>query len=226
MAARGRLSPTRNNRDAMTDSNRPGNQPDAHKPAPLARDSLPLRVADLSPHRPRRFHLRPDASARARLAQELGLLALRKLDFRGALRAEGRHDWRLEARLGATVEQPCVISAEPVRTRIDIDVMRLFQPPPPTDEMAQTALPFEMPVPEDDSIEPLGAVLDPGAVMAEALALALPDYPRAPGAALAEAGLQAAPAGVAPVPEPARPHPFAVLAALKNDKGGAGEGGC
>ncbi|MCC5988012.1 MAG: DUF177 domain-containing protein [Pararhodobacter sp.] len=182
-----------------------------------------MRVADLSPHRAHRFHLRPDAPARARLAGELGLLALRKLDFRGDLRAEGRQDWRLEAALGATVVQPCVISAEPVSTRIDITVTRLFRPPPPEDT-GQGALPEEMEMPEDDSIEPLGAVIDPGAVMAEALALALPDYPRAPGAGLGEQGFVVTPPGAAPT-EPERKNPFAALEALKKRDGGAGEGG-
>lgn len=195
------------------------------QPEPLAQDSLPMRVADLSPHRSHRFHLRPDGQARARLARALGIIAVRKLDFRGALRAEGRRDWRLEATLGATVEQPCVITAEPVRTRIDIDVTRLFQPLPSPDEVAQAAPPDEVEIPEDDSIEPLGAVIDPGAVMAEALALALPDYPRAPGVGLGEEGFTAAPpGGTAPVAEPERENPFAALEALKGRGKGPGEG--
>ncbi len=44
----------------------------------------------------------------------------------------------------------------------------------PTDDEAE--------MPEDDTAEPLPEVIDPGAVMFEALALALPDYPRAPKA--------------------------------------------
>lgn len=193
------------------------------QPEPRKSASLPMRVADLSPHRAHRFHLRPDAPARARLAGELGLLALRKLDFRGALRAEGRQDWFLEAALGATVVQPCVITAEPVSTRIDIPVTRLFRPPPP-DDAWHPALPEEMEMPEDDSIEILGAVIDPGTVMAEALALALPDYPRAPGAELGEEGFVQSPPGAAPA-EPGRENPFAALGALKKGDGGAGEGG-
>ena len=190
-------------------------------PEPRPRASLPMRVADLSPHRPHRFHLRPDSGARARLARELGLLALRKLDFRGELRAEGRQDWRLEAALGATVVQPCVITAEPVSTRIDVSVTRLFRPPP---EDAGQEPPEEMEMPEDDNIEPLGGVIDPGAVMAEALALALPDYPRAPGAALGEDGFVLAPPG-AKTAEPERENPFAALEALKKRESGPGEGG-
>lgn len=160
--------------------------------------TLPLRVADLNPRATLRFHLRPDAAARAALAADLGVTSVRKIDFRGTLVAEGRHDWRLEGVLGATAVQPCVITAEPVTTRIDQPVLRRFlrNLPVPTEAEAE--------IPEDDSLEPLGAIIDPGAVMAEALALALPDYPRAPGASLAE-----------PVATAVEESPFAALAALR-----------
>lgn len=142
--------------------------------------TLPLRVADLNARATYRFHLRPNAAARLTLARELDILALKKLGFRGTLTPEGRSDWRLDAVLGATAVQACVISAEAVTTRIDTPVQRRFlrDMPEPTEAEAE--------IPEDDSLEPLGPVIDPGAVMAEALALALPDYPRAPGASLPE----------------------------------------
>ena len=173
---------------------------------PVTGAALALRVADLAPRRPNRFHLRPDAPARAEIAAELGVNAVRKLDFRGTLTAEGRHDWRLEGRLGASVVQPCVITAEPVTTRIDTDVIRRF-----VRDMPEPQGP-EAEIPEDDTLEPLGAVIDPGAVMIEALALALPDYPRAPDATLGEARF-APPGAEADLDE--RPNPFAALAALK-----------
>ncbi len=176
---------------------------------PLAAASLPLRVTDLPTRRPQPFHLRPEADERARIAQEMGISAVRKLDFRGTLQAEGKHDWRLEGRLGATVVQPCVITAEPVSTRIDIDVVRRFLRNMPQPDAT------EVEMPEDDTLEPLGAVIDPGTVMIEALTIALPDYPRAPGATLdAE---EFAPPGAATIDD-ARPNPFAVLAKLKKTK--------
>ena len=178
--------------------------PDA--PDPLPRLSHPLRVADLPPRKPTRFHLRPDAEGRAALATELGLLALRKLDFQGEVAPEGRRDWRLEGKLGATVVQPCVVTAEPVTTRIETEVLRRFLHDLPEPDATEAEMP------EDDTLEQLGAVIDPGVVMAEALALALPDYPRAPGAELAQADFP--PPGAAPL-ETTRPNPFAALAALK-----------
>ena len=187
--------------------------PDTPAKSPSPRANLPLRVADLPPRRPTRFHLRPDAEARKEIAQELDLSALRKLDFVGEVIAEGRRDWRLEGRLGATVVQPCVVTAEPVTTRIETEVTRrfLYDISEPTETEAE--------MPEDDSAERLGAVIDPGLVMREALALALPDYPRLPGAELAQADYR--PPGAEPIDD-SRPNPFAVLAALKKSTEGKG----
>lgn len=170
--------------------------------------SLPLRVADLSARGTVRFRLQPDPEARAALAAEMGAQKLRKLDFTGTLSPAGRHDWRLDGRLGATAVQTCVVTGEPVTTRIDTDVIRRF-----VREMPEITA-DEVEMPEDDTLEPLGPVIDPGVVMAEALALALPDYPRVPGADLTQ-GLEVAPEGVAPLQR----NPFAALAALKRDDG-------
>ncbi|MBC7181913.1 MAG: DUF177 domain-containing protein, partial [Roseovarius sp.] len=76
-----------------------------------------IRVADLSARRPVSFDLAPDAAEMARISEDLGLLGLRKLRFRGTLTAEGRADWLLQADLGATVIQPCVVTLDPVQTR-------------------------------------------------------------------------------------------------------------
>jgi uncharacterized metal-binding protein YceD (DUF177 family) len=45
----------------------------------------------------------------------------------------------------------------------------------------------EVEVPEDDSAEPMPEAIDLAEVLREALALALPPWPRAPGAELGEA---------------------------------------
>lgn len=165
-----------------------------------------IRVADLDQTRPTGFALRPDAGEMAAIAGALGLLGLRKLSFAGEIAAMGRRDWRLSGTLGATVVQPCVVTLEPVTTRIDVPVRRQYV----ADFDAPQDAEAEMP--EDDSTEPLGTAIDPGAVMIEALALALPDYPRKAGADLGEA-VFAAP-GVTPMrDEDARP--FAGLAGLR-----------
>lgn len=141
-----------------------------------------LPVATLERRRGARFALEPDAEARAALAGRLGIEAVRKLSFAGSVMPEGRDDWRLEARLGATVVQPCGVTLAPVTTRIEEDVMRRFLAHPPVPPEGG-----EVEMPEDETEEPLGEAIDLRAVMEEALALALPPFPRAEGAELGEA---------------------------------------
>jgi uncharacterized metal-binding protein YceD (DUF177 family) len=167
--------------------------------------TLPLRTAQLSGRKRTHFDLQPDAPQRAALADLLGLSAIPALRFKGEVRALGRADLLLEARLEASVVQPCVATLAPVTTQIDEQVLRKY--------LHDMTLPdeAEAEMPEDDTSEPLPDVIDPGAVMVEALALALPDYPRAPG--VPPAGLSAAPPGAAPLRD-ADMKPFAGLADL------------
>lgn len=184
-------------------------------PLPVAH---PLRIGALSPRKPTRFALEPDSAARAEVARLLGISAVPRLSFVGAIEPSGRSDYTLRGRLEATVVQPCIVTLEPVTTTIDVPVLRRYTADfaPPTEDEAE--------MPEDDTVEQLGDVIDPGAVMFEALALALPDYPRAPGAELGEV-VHAAP-GVTPLRD-ADLRPFAGLAALagKLSQGGSGSSG-
>ncbi len=94
--------------------------------APASLPSAPLRVADLSQNSETPFDLRPNAAELALIAQDMDLLGLRKLSFQGAVRALGNSDWELNGILGVTVIQPCVITLDPVTTRIDVPVRRQF----------------------------------------------------------------------------------------------------
>lgn len=177
--------------------------------------TLPLRVASLAARKPTRFDLVPGPADLALLAEELGLAGLRKLRFRGALRPAGRNDWLLEADLGATVVQSCIATLAPVTTRIEERVTRRYVAglEPPTAE--------EVEMPEDDSEEPLPEVIDPGAVMVEALTLSLPLYPRA--GEPDETAAAVAPPGVEPLGDSAR-RPFAGLADLLARKAATDDG--
>lgn len=168
-----------------------------------------LRVAGLRTGSPTAFDLRPDDKARVAIAQTLGLLTLRKLRFTGELIPEGRDAWRLKATLGATVTQPCVVTLEPVTTRLDEPVERVWRPEAGAHDHVEGAE-IEL---SDDDIEPLPEVIDLRVVMTEALALALPLYPHAPGASDAAKELDQA---AAPAPEDERPNPFAALEGLKS----------
>lgn len=166
-----------------------------------------LRVAALDQNSKNTFSLRPEATELKRIAQELDLFGLRKLSFEGYVQGEGAQDWRLSGKLGATVVQPCVVTLEPVSTRIDVPVTRHYA----RDYIDIDAPEAEMP--EDETVEPLGKWIDPAEVMIEALVLALPLYPRMEGATLGES-VHTEP-GLAPMrDEDAKP--FAGLASLKD----------
>lgn len=166
-----------------------------------------LRLADLPNRQPTAFVIEPDADERAALAAELGLSALRKLRFAGEMRPRGKRDWDLDGRLGATVVQPCVVTLDPVTTRIEEEVARRFRA-----DMPEPPAGAEIEMPEDDSLEPLPETVDLGRVMAEALALAIPPYPRAGDSALGAAVFTEP--GQAPMSD-AEARPFAGLAALR-----------
>lgn len=166
--------------------------------------NLTFRSQQLSSRKPTRFAFRPDAAGRRALADALGLLDLHILTFEGELRPTGRADFTLEAHLSAKAVQPCSVTLAPVPARIDTTVRRHYE----ADFQAPDAEEAEM---VDEETDPLPEVFDIAAIAAEALSLALPLYPRAPGAELGEA-VFAAP-GVAPLVETDL-KPFAGLADL------------
>ena len=75
-----------------------------------------LRLNGLASDRSHDFAVAGNADFMNALAQELGLEKLRKLRLKGTLHPEGQSGWRLEAELGATIVQPCVITLAPVTT--------------------------------------------------------------------------------------------------------------
>ncbi len=137
-------------------------------------DSLNVRLAGET--RQIEISTAPDENWLADLARRLDVLSIRKLRFNATISPEGASDWTLDGMLGATVIQPCVVTFAPVTTRIDVPVTRRYVADFPEPEPGT-----ETEMPDDDSIEPLPATLDVSALIAEALALSLPDFPRADG---------------------------------------------
>lgn len=166
-----------------------------------------LRFADLPTRKETRFDLTPDADACAALAAELEVDALRKLRFVGTIRPRGSRDWVLRAELGASVTQSCVVTLDPVITRIDDAVLRAYA--------AQWDLPSasEVEMPADTDTDPLPETLDLYDVVLEELSLAVPRFPRAEGAELGS--IRAAAPGVTPMTD-ADTKPFAGLAGLRD----------
>ena len=168
-----------------------------------------LRLADLTTRA--EFELVPDTKERQALAEALGLIALKKLRFAGVLSPDGERDWRLDGVLGATTTQSCVATLAPVTTRIDEPVIRRYMAAPSLSPEGE-----EMEMPEDDTVELIPAEVDLSRVMAEALALALPAWPRASDADPVE--LRFAAPGIAPMSDD-DVKPFSSLKTLKDRMG-------
>ena len=177
-------------------------------------DPFVIRIADLSKTRAHAFLLEPDAETRRAIADDLSIPHLRKLRFAGELKPQGRNDWTLTANLGATVVQDCVITLDPVTTRIEEPVRRSYLADLPELDSGE-----EQEIPEDDSIEALPTAIDLRALITESLALALPAYPQVEGASLGN--LSVTEPGKTPLSD-ADTKPFASLAGLR-DKLGNGE---
>lgn len=152
------------------------------------------------------FDIAPEPAEATALARLMGVLSLRKMRFKGRLAPLGKGAWDLRAHLGATVVQTCVVSLEPVTTRLDTDVHRLYAP-----DLEAEPVDLVIADPDaDEEAEPLPDRLDLGLVAIEALALAVPAYPRHPDADLGRIAAE-----VAPLPEDDGPKAFAALAALR-----------
>lgn len=173
-----------------------------------------LETSALARRKKTQFNFRLDNAQLKALESALDLSALRKVSFAGNIGPAGRHDWVMAAELGATAVQPCTITLEPVTTRVQSELTRRFVAELPEsskeieeDEFGGTAML------EDDTLEPLGREIDLWHILQEALALELPDYPKAEGAEL----------GTLNVTEPGKTalddadlKPFAGLAGLKD----------
>ena len=163
-------------------------------------------IAELSENAPTPFTYVPESPDLKRIGIDLDLIHLRKLRFEGQIAGRGVGDWTVTGKLGATVVQTCVVTLDPVTTRIEEDVARLFvkdwtEPEENEVEMA-----------DDDSIEPLERSIDIAKIAHEALALALPLVPKSEGASLDKTVFAAE--GIAPLTDEAA-KPFASLAEFR-----------
>jgi len=163
-------------------------------PAPEFSRLVPVgQLAGTAVHR-----IEASAAERDALARRFGLLGIDRLAAEARLTPLAR-GFRLDAELVAEVTLECVVTLDPVKSRIEEPFSLVYgevdeeEPPEPAGA-------------EDDVVEPWpGEELDIGEAVAQQLSLALDPYPRAPGAAL--------PAEGGPPAEP--DHPFAALAKLK-----------
>jgi uncharacterized metal-binding protein YceD (DUF177 family) len=158
--------------------------------------SVPVAVEDI-PDTGLHMEIEAPAAARAAVAELANVRALPRLSavFDLTRQGAGAH---VSGRVSALVGQTCVVSLEPIESKLDEAIAVSFAPPAaaPTDE--------------EEPPEPLvGGTLDLGALATEFLLLAINPYPR-------KEGVEFAPPKVAESGE----HPFAALATLKKSLGG------
>lgn len=140
--------------------------------------------------------------------QQLNLISLQKTKFSGTILPLDKGDWALSGTLGASVSQPCILTLRPVRTRIDITVVRNFR----KSMLIVSDTVSEKEIANNENDEQLNQIIDISRLFCEALSLELPDYPRGTNvvAAITEYG----PPGIVALTDHST-KPFAVLAGLK-----------
>ena len=167
-----------------------------------------IRIADLGKSSRTKFEVVWSYDDCKAAAEILGALSLSKMKFVGHLAPSGKNDWELTGKIGASVIQECVVTLEPVKTRIDMPVLRRYLANPPVSDADS-----EVEIDWAEEEEPLVPEIDLSALALEAIALEIPDYPRAEGATLPETNFTEP--GIAPLTDQ-DVRPFAGLAGLKD----------
>ncbi len=167
-----------------------------------------LIISELSQNKPRNFALRWEADQLAQYLPAMELRALSKLTITGKIQAEGGKNWRLEATVGASTIQACVVTMEDVKTRLDVDISRRY-----LSDFAAHEQEFVSEEALDDEAEEIPVEINLLDLALETVSLHLDDFPRKDGIAFDP--VLAAPDGVVPLTDDAV-KPFAGLAALKD----------
>ena len=150
-----------------------------------------------------RIELAASEAERREIADRLGLASLDRLEAHVSLGRDG-DAIRAKGRIGAALEQRCVVTGEPVSAHVDEPFEIAFLPEPttsvPDDEV-------ELAEQDCDVVFHDGGSIDLGSAIADTLALSINPYPRSAGAeaVLKEAG----------VLSEEQASPFAALAQLK-----------
>lgn len=191
-------------RSRANSSSTPAPQPTAAK-SPW---SFTVAVSDVPPTG-RQVDFAADEHTREAVAKLAGVVALPRLEASFDLSRQGTDGLHAVGRVTATVVQACVVTLDPVQSEIDEPIDLAFTPP-----IAEAAVnhggAIHQALDAEDPPEALhNGVADLGAVATEFLILAIDPYPRKEGVAFD------APARG----EDATGHPFAALAALKQDRG-------
>ncbi|MCJ8519261.1 uncharacterized metal-binding protein YceD (DUF177 family) [Pseudorhizobium tarimense] len=169
--------------------------------------SYPVKVGNISANAVT-VHVEADPTELKGLAELWKVLAVHSLKSEMQLSRWKKDGVRIKGRVEAEIEQACVVTLEPVTSKIDETFEQVFVPEGSKlarivlSDTAEMVLDPEGP----DAPETFeGDTIDAGEVVAEAVALAIDPYPRKEGIGL-EDHLESDPSQ-----EAARPSPFAAL---------------
>ncbi len=162
------------------------------------------------------FRIAAEPDELAELARYLDVDRIDRLTLAGFISPAKDDGWRVRGRLVAKLEQSCVVSLAPLRTRHDAEIERLYLPAARFVPVQEVQVAHD----EQDVPDPFTDSIDPAQFAVESLALMIVPYPRAEGADL-ERRTFAAP-GVVPLSDEPR-LPFAGLVVLKPDSGESGD---
>jgi uncharacterized metal-binding protein YceD (DUF177 family) len=167
--------------------------------------SRPIEIDQIGPEGAS-IEIEADPSEREALARRFGLAGLDRLAASLTVTPVSRRLFRVEGRLEGEVVQTCVVTLDPLPTRLTETFSALFGEGGP-------GLPALLGAEEDDAPEPIeGGAIDLGETVAQHLSLALDPYPRKPGAELPEEY------GAAEGEALRRESPFAALGSLKRPR--------
>ena len=166
-----------------------------------------IKLKRLNPTEKHTFSIGVSDQQKRQLITEFDLVSLGKVRLEGHLSAAGSADWVLKADFGATVEQSCVVTLEPVKTRIEEKITRNYVAGFEFSDDAESETVV------DELTETLPAEIDLFEILKETLAIGLPAYPRKSGAEVGN--LTVAPPNTTPLSDD-DVKPFAGLADLKD----------
>jgi uncharacterized metal-binding protein YceD (DUF177 family) len=138
------------------------------RPVPLARLGVEPFRQDIS----------ASEAERAALARRFDLVALGRLCARVELTRRAKDMFVLHATFDAEFVQSCVVTLDPVGGAVSEEFTLIYGPPEAEEEIGGT-------IDDNVAFEPIdGTVIDAGEAVSQQFALALPPFPRIPGASV------------------------------------------
>ncbi|MGV8939229.1 MAG: YceD family protein [Allorhizobium sp.] len=174
--------------------------------------SHPIKVGQVSGS-PLRLRLEADEAARKGLARLWNVDSVSLLSAELMIGRWKRDGIRIKGHVTGELQQACVVTLDPVFTKIDEEIDQIFVPEGSklarivADEAAETMLDPEGP---DQPETFAGDTIDAGELVAEFAALAIDPYPKKEGVAFSD-HIEGSPDDLR------RPNPFAVLKDWKKD---------